>query len=156
MAGLPGVLNSRTHPPWASSKSSMEAQVVQLDPLPAETWTESALPSTTPWVHLSDSLILGALPCHVFSPLFLNLRRVFGFSVMQVLLVMSEWLLKYRTGNLKSPLFWYWGLNPGPTPWVTHQPFFVIFFFQDRKTGSWELFAWAGFKLWFSWPLPPG
>jgi hypothetical protein len=31
-------------------------------------------------------------------------------------------------------------------------PFFVMGFF---KIGSWELFAWAGFKLRSSWSLPP-
>jgi hypothetical protein len=47
----------------------------------------------------------------------------------------------------------YWGLNSGPLPWALHQPsFLVIGFFE---IGSWELFAWAGFELQFSWSLPP-
>jgi hypothetical protein len=32
---------------------------------------------------------------------------------------------------------WYWGLNSGPTPWATHQPFFCDGYFQDRF--SWTI-----------------
>jgi hypothetical protein len=38
--------------------------------------------------------------------------------------------------NPSSPRFFsflrYWGLNLGPTPEQLHQPFFVLFFYQDR------------------------
>jgi hypothetical protein len=35
---------------------------------------------------------------------------------------------------------------------LSHSTFFVMDFLE---IGSHKLFAWAGFKLWFSWSLPP-
>jgi hypothetical protein len=61
--------------------------------------------------------------------------------------------------HLHTPLFfflWYWGLNSGPSPWVTSPapppPFsFVKVFFE---IGSCELLAWAGFEPQSSWSPP--
>jgi hypothetical protein len=47
---------------------------------------------------------------------------------------------------------WYWGLNSGLHLEPLHQPFFCDGFFLE--IGSYEVFAWAGFKLWSSWSQP--
>jgi hypothetical protein len=58
---------------------------------------------------------------------------------------------------LKQKVFFFFFCSTGvwtQSLYLEHSTslFFVMGFF---KIGSWELFAWAGFKLWSSWPLPP-
>jgi hypothetical protein len=74
--------------------------------------------------------------------------------------------LIYFISNFKTPLFllnlftifflfyfWYWGLNSGPSPWVTPPAQFFVMSIFER--GSCELFARAGFELQSSWSLLP-
>jgi hypothetical protein len=55
--------------------------------------------------------------------------------------------------------FRYWGLNSGPSPWATFCVCVCVCvcvcdgYYEIRSCKL--LYAWAGFKLWPSWSLPP-
>jgi hypothetical protein len=57
-----------------------------------------------------------------------------------------------QTNNSSFFFFVIWGLNSGPILWATPPALFVKGFFE---TGSYELFAQAGFESQSSWSLPP-
>jgi hypothetical protein len=88
------------------------------------------------------------IPCCYHCP-----RRfvLLSFSSVSLLTLLPPILL--------SPLLFYLFIYCGAGAWTQglrleplHQPYFCVGFF---KIGSLELFAWAGFKPWSSWSLPP-